>query len=217
MFQRVTIATEDLDACSRFYTRVLTTLGHAPRPQDATTLVWEDFAVTAAPRTSATRGLHIGFGAPTRDHVDAFWRAGRAAGHRSDGAPGPRPQYSPDYYGAFLLDAEGNSAEAVHRTGMRTDGVIDHVWIRVADVAAASSFYASLAQVTGWRHRTDEPDHAQFVGETGSLSLVPGPVTSGVRLAFTVDLPHARTLTDPDGNTVDLVSHAAARRAAAAG
>lgn len=206
MFERVTIASGDLDTCSRFYTRVLTTLGHAPRPLDASTLVWEDFAVTATTPSQATRGLHVGFSAPTRDHVDAFWRAGLAAGHRSDGAPGPRPQYTPDYYGAFLLDADGNSAEAVHRTGMRTDGVIDHLWIRVADVAAASAFYAALAQVTGWHHRTDEPGHAQFTGETGSLSLVPGPVTTHLRLAFAVDAPHARTLTDPDGTVVDLVA-----------
>ena len=51
---------------------------------------------------------------PSRAHVDEFWRAGTEAGYRDDGAPGPRPQYSPDYYGGFLLDPDGNSAEAVH-------------------------------------------------------------------------------------------------------
>jgi hypothetical protein len=38
--------------------------------------------------------------------VDEFWRAGTDAGYRSDGEPGPRPQYEPDYYGAFLLDPD---------------------------------------------------------------------------------------------------------------
>ena len=59
-----------------------------------------------------TRRLHIGFAAPSREHVDAFWRAGTEAGYQDDGAPGPRPQYHADYYGAFLLDPDGNSAEA---------------------------------------------------------------------------------------------------------
>ena len=43
-----------------------------------------------------TTGLHAGFVAPSRAHVDAFWRAGIAAGHPSDGEPGPRPEYGPE-------------------------------------------------------------------------------------------------------------------------
>ena len=61
-----------------------------------------------------TRGLHVGFRAPSRAAVDAFWQAGIDAGYRDDGAPGPRTEYGPDYYGGFLLDPDGNSAEAVH-------------------------------------------------------------------------------------------------------
>jgi hypothetical protein len=38
-----------------------------------------------------TRRLHVGFAAPSRAHVDDFWRVGTAAGYRDDGAPGPRP------------------------------------------------------------------------------------------------------------------------------
>jgi hypothetical protein len=53
-----------------------------------------------------TRGLHVGFCAPSREAVDAFWQAGIAAGYRDDGAPGPRPVYGPDYYGGFLLDPD---------------------------------------------------------------------------------------------------------------
>src|SRR5215210_8344131 len=56
----------------------------------------------------------IGFVAPSRPEVDEFWRVGTAAGHPDDGAPGARPQYRPDCYGAFLLDPDGNSVEAVH-------------------------------------------------------------------------------------------------------
>ena len=87
--------------------------------------------------------------AHTRD-VDEFWRAGIEAGYPDDGAPGWRPQYREDYYGSFLLDPDGNSVEAVHHGAMRGHG-IDHLWIRVADVAAAKSFYEVVAPFAGFR------------------------------------------------------------------
>jgi hypothetical protein len=65
-------------------------------------------------RKVVTRRLHIAFVAPSRAGVDEFWRAGTSAGYRDDGRPGARPQYSAGYYGAFLLDPDGNSTEAVH-------------------------------------------------------------------------------------------------------
>ncbi len=61
-----------------------------------------------------TRGkLHIAVQADTRAVVDAFHAAAMAAGGRDNGAPGPRPHYHPDYYGAFVLDPDGNNIEAV--------------------------------------------------------------------------------------------------------
>ena len=76
---------------------------------------WGDFALAAASAEKpVTWRLHIGFAAPSRAHVDEFWQAGTAAGYPDDGAPGLRPEYSDDYYGAFLLDPDGNSAEARH-------------------------------------------------------------------------------------------------------
>jgi catechol 2,3-dioxygenase-like lactoylglutathione lyase family enzyme len=45
--------------------------------------------------------------------LERFHREGLAAGGRDNGAPGPRPQYSPGYYGAFLLDPDGHNVEAV--------------------------------------------------------------------------------------------------------
>jgi hypothetical protein len=70
-----------------------------------------------------TRGLHVGFRAPSREAVDAFWQAGIDTGYRDVGAPGRRTVYGPDYYGGFLLDPDGNSAEAVHT--QRADPVPD--------------------------------------------------------------------------------------------
>jgi catechol 2,3-dioxygenase-like lactoylglutathione lyase family enzyme len=57
--------------------------------------------------------LHVAFTAPTRAAVDAFYRAALSAGGRDNGAPGVRAHYHPDYYGAFVLDPDGNNVEAV--------------------------------------------------------------------------------------------------------
>ena len=60
--------------------------------------------------------LHIAFAASSRAQVDAFYGAALAAGGRDNGPPGLRPQYHASYYGAFVLDPDGNNIEAVtHR------------------------------------------------------------------------------------------------------
>ena len=57
--------------------------------------------------------LHIAFRVSTRAEVDAFHRAALAAGGSDNGAPGLRPHYHPDYYGAFVHDPDGHNIEAV--------------------------------------------------------------------------------------------------------
>jgi len=57
--------------------------------------------------------IHLAFAATDFQQVEAFYREGLAAGGRDNGAPGPRPQYSPGYHGAFLLDPDGHNVEAV--------------------------------------------------------------------------------------------------------
>jgi catechol 2,3-dioxygenase-like lactoylglutathione lyase family enzyme len=62
--------------------------------------------------------VHIAFAAPSRDQVHLFYRAALAAGGRDNGAPGPRPHYHANYFGAFVLDPDGNNIEAVcHQPG----------------------------------------------------------------------------------------------------
>ena len=58
-------------------------------------------------------GTHVAFATETRAEVDAFYEAAIAAGGRDHGAPGLRPHYHPNYYGAFVLDPDGNNIEAV--------------------------------------------------------------------------------------------------------
>lgn len=60
-------------------------------------------------------GAHVAFQAETRDQVHAFHAAALAAGGRDNGAPGPRPNYGPNYYAAFVLDPDGMNVEAVCR------------------------------------------------------------------------------------------------------
>jgi catechol 2,3-dioxygenase-like lactoylglutathione lyase family enzyme len=57
--------------------------------------------------------LHVAFVARDRPAVDAFYRAALAAGGKDNGAPGLRPHYHPNYYGAFVLDPDGHNIEAV--------------------------------------------------------------------------------------------------------
>lgn len=58
-------------------------------------------------------GMHIAFVAKSRAEVDAFHAAAIAAGGQDNGAPGLRPHYHPDYYGAFVIDINGQNIEAV--------------------------------------------------------------------------------------------------------
>jgi catechol 2,3-dioxygenase-like lactoylglutathione lyase family enzyme len=58
---------------------------------------------------------HFAFSAQTRAMVDAFYQSAIAAGAADHGAPGLRPHYHKDYYGAFVLDPDGHNVEAVCR------------------------------------------------------------------------------------------------------
>jgi len=200
VFDHVTLRTADRAAAERFYATVLRTLGAEPSHAGGEFTEWDDFSLAQATADRPpTRGLHIGFAAPTRAHVDAFWRAGTEAGQPDDGAPGPRPQYRADYYGGFLRDPDDNSAEAVHHGALRRGGIIDHLWIRVADVAAGKRFYAAVAPYAGLHLRGDTPAHVQFTGSSGSFSLVAGTPTENLHMAFPA----------PDDATVDAFHRAA--------
>lgn len=69
-----------------------------------------DFWISGGPPTSP---IHIAFAAASRAEVDAFYKAAIAAGGKDNGAPGLRPHYHENYYGAFVLDPDGHNVEAV--------------------------------------------------------------------------------------------------------
>jgi catechol 2,3-dioxygenase-like lactoylglutathione lyase family enzyme len=172
VFDHVAIAVSDLAASERFYRTVLSVLGVEPSHADAELVEWDDWDIGPTDREHpVTRGLHVGFRAPSREAVDAFWQAGIDAGYRDDGAPGRRTVYGPDYYGGFLLDPDGNSAEAVHteRDEPVPDGRVDHLWIRVRDLATSKRFYTTIAPYAGLELGVDEPDHVQLKGARPQL------------------------------------------------
>ncbi len=186
MFDHVTIRVSDRAASVRFYDTVLAILGIARNAPDEHYDEWDDFSLSQADAEHpVTRRLHIGFAAPSREGVDAFWRAGVDAGYESDGEPGLRPQYSEDYYGSFLLDPDGNSVEAVHHGSMRPDGKIDHLWIRVSDVDASTRFYETVGPAAGFRVGRELDERTTFACISGSFSVVAGgEPTENVHIAF---------------------------------
>ena len=188
MFDHVTIRASDGEASRRFFETLLPILEVERTHADEHFTEWGDFSLAEAHGEGrVTRGLHIGFAAPSRAHVDEFWRVGTEAGYSDDGKPGIRPLYRADYYGSFLLDPDGNSMEAVHHGKVRRDGVIDHLWFRVGDVAESKPFYELVAAHADFRLRHDSPYRAQFAGERGSFSVVFGTPTEHFHMAFHVE------------------------------
>jgi catechol 2,3-dioxygenase-like lactoylglutathione lyase family enzyme len=185
VFDHVTIRVSNRAASRRFYDTLLQTLG-VPKSRFADPYaVWGDFSLAQADDARpVTRKLHIAFFARSTEVVDELWRIGTAAGYQDDGAPGPRPQYSEDYYGGFLLDPDGNSVEAVHHGSVRRAGAIDHMWIRVGDLEASKRFYETIAPYGGFRLGGERADLVHFAGEGGSFSVVTGEPTENLHFAF---------------------------------
>jgi len=186
VFAHVTIRAADRSASQRFYRTVLGAIGIEPTHDRADIVAWDDFAILPADADhAATRHVHVGFVTRSREDVDAFWQAGVDAGYQDHGAPGERPHYGAGYYGGFLLDPDGNSAEAM-RYGELPKGNVDHLWLGVADLAAAERFYTALANYTGFR-----PDHRWEAGRqfrsgltTFSVMQDGRPPAENLHLAF---------------------------------
>lgn len=187
MFDHVTIRVSDRAASRRFYETVLAPVGHAITHSSGDFDEWNDFGISQAREGGpVTRRLHVAFVARSREEVDAFWRAGVGVGYASDGEPGLRPEYRADYYGAFLLDPDGNSAEAVYCGRPREgENVIDHLWIRVADLDATKRFYRTIAPVLGLQIVGERPERFHVAAADRSFALVRGgEATQHVHIAF---------------------------------
>lgn len=128
MIDHVGFAVSDLAVSRRFYEPALAPLGigllievteemtgghgaHLGFGRDGKPFFW--IGTGKQPSTST----HIAFAVSDQAAVDAFHSAALAAGGRDNGGPGLRPEYHPDYYGAFVLDPDGNNIEAVFHGG----------------------------------------------------------------------------------------------------
>jgi catechol 2,3-dioxygenase-like lactoylglutathione lyase family enzyme len=116
MYDHIGIKVANLDASIDFYTAVLAPLGCVLCSRDAS---GAGFGPKGEPALwlyldkASAGGAHIAFRA--RDHaaIQKFHAAGLKAGGRDNGAAGPRADYSPSYFAAFLIDPDGNNVEAV--------------------------------------------------------------------------------------------------------
>lgn len=118
MIDHLNIGVGEVAASRAFYERALAPLGYVVVMEMAYGVGFgregkPDFWISDRPTPAP---IHVAFASPDRATVEAFHREALAAGGRDNGAPGLRPEYHPSYYGAFVLDPDGNNAEAVtHR------------------------------------------------------------------------------------------------------
>jgi catechol 2,3-dioxygenase-like lactoylglutathione lyase family enzyme len=123
MISHVTVGSNDIARAKAFYERVMAPLGYVRvmagddyfaygEAEGAPACFW---VVTPFDGRPAERGngWHCALLAPSRAAVDAFHAAALAAGGSDEGAPGLRPQYSDNYYGAYVRDPDGNKLQAV--------------------------------------------------------------------------------------------------------
>jgi catechol 2,3-dioxygenase-like lactoylglutathione lyase family enzyme len=117
MYDHVGLKVKDMATSVRFYTAALASLGNVLGahgdgyagfgPKDAPGL-W-----LHAHKGATGPGAHVAFRAPNRAAVERFHAEALKAGGKDNGKPGLRPDYSPTYYGAFVIDPDGNNVEAV--------------------------------------------------------------------------------------------------------
>jgi len=117
LIDHLQLVVRDLAASRRFYEAVFGVLG-IPLGGSGDDYFWADELFVSTPESDAAQGQltgrhHLAFQARDRAMVDAFHQAALSAGGVDNGAPGERP-YHPGYYGAFVLDPDGNNIEAVY-------------------------------------------------------------------------------------------------------
>jgi catechol 2,3-dioxygenase-like lactoylglutathione lyase family enzyme len=120
MLHHVSVGVRDVADAAAFYDTVLGALGYKRTAQylpyaigygEGTSEFWIQVPADQG-SPSPGNGVHIGFSARSRDAIHSFHEKALAHGGTDNGAPGPRPDYGPDYYGAFVRDPYGNKLEA---------------------------------------------------------------------------------------------------------
>jgi catechol 2,3-dioxygenase-like lactoylglutathione lyase family enzyme len=117
MYDHIGLRVGDLDTAVRFYTAALAPLGLVLCSQGDG---YAGFGPKGAPalwlhlhKDGKATGAHVASSAADHDAVKKFHAEGIKAGGSDNGSAGPRRDYSPTYYAAFLIDPDGNNVEAV--------------------------------------------------------------------------------------------------------
>ena len=125
MFGHITLGIDDFPKSEPFYDAIMDVLGHPVFFAHGTGKAYglptgeKLFVGPAFDGEPATvgNGTHVAFLVKTREEVDSFHAAALANGGSDEGAPGLRPHYHPNYYGAYVRDPEGNKLQAVCHSG----------------------------------------------------------------------------------------------------
>ncbi len=117
MLDHVSLHVNDYIKAKEFYSKALAPLGYSVLMDFAE---WSVAGMGADGKPDlwlkgdgAKQSTHVAIVASSREVVDAFYKAALEAGVKDNGAPGYRKEYSPGYYGAFVLDMDGHNVEAV--------------------------------------------------------------------------------------------------------
>jgi catechol 2,3-dioxygenase-like lactoylglutathione lyase family enzyme len=115
MIDHITLTVTDLARTRRFYERALAPLGWSVLMEHGPSIGLGPHRPYLWLKQGETPSvpMHIAFATDSRKAVDAFHKAALEAGGRDYGPPGPRPEYHPHYYGAFVFDVDGHPIEAV--------------------------------------------------------------------------------------------------------
>jgi catechol 2,3-dioxygenase-like lactoylglutathione lyase family enzyme len=116
MYDHIGLKVKKLDASVRFYEAALKPLGYVLCSRDDNGAGFGpkgEPALWLYASKNANAGAHVAFRAPGHAAVEKFHAEGLKAGGRDNGGAGPRADYSPTYYAAFLIDPDGNNVEAV--------------------------------------------------------------------------------------------------------
>lgn len=121
MLHHVSIGVADVGRASKFYDATLAALGYKRVMEFLPYAIGygknspQFWVQIPNDRNAASvgNGVHVAFNAKDKNAVHAFHRAALASGGTDDGRPGPRAEYSPQYYGAFVRDLDGNKLEAM--------------------------------------------------------------------------------------------------------
>jgi catechol 2,3-dioxygenase-like lactoylglutathione lyase family enzyme len=121
VIDHIGLSVADYDRSKAFYAAALAPLGYVLIMEVTEVGPWAGFGVTGRADFWIATGevtrprMHIAFHARDRATVHAFHEAAIAAGGTDNGGPGLRPEYHPNYYGAFVIDPDGHNIEAVCR------------------------------------------------------------------------------------------------------